>query len=99
MTADTLHHDALIETARLELDRAHRAVLAVDAGEIRRGMALALAALREAASDGLDTAAAPGRDVLTGVSATLERAQADLDAGSLAELANLLEAARKELNL
>ena len=99
MTADTLHHDALIETARLELDRAHRAVLGVDAGEIRRGLELALAALREAASDGLDTPASPSRDVLTGVSSTLERAQADLDAGSLAELANLLEAARKELNL
>ena len=99
MTAETLHHDALIETARLELDRAHRAVLAVQAGEIRRGLELAMAALREASGDGITSGATPGQDVLTSVSATLIKAQTDLDAGRLAELGALIEAARRELNL
>lgn len=98
MSADTLHHDALIETARLELDRAHRAMLAVDAGEIRRGVALAVAALTEASSDGLQSDASPGPDVVREVMATLAQVQTDLDNGSLAELGKLLEAARKQLN-
>ncbi len=98
MSADTLHHDALIETARLELDRAHRAVLAVEAGEIRRGVALALAALTEASSDGLTSDASPSPDVVREVMATLGQAQTDLDNGSLAELGNLIEMARKQIN-
>ena len=48
MTAEDHHQDALIETARLELDRAHRAALGMQAGEVRRGLELALAALQAA---------------------------------------------------
>ena len=97
MSAETLHHDALIETARLELDRAHRAVLAVEAGEIRRGVALAVVALKEADADGLQSDPA-GEGVIAGVLVTLARVQDDLDNGALVELGNLLEAARKQLS-
>lgn len=98
MSVEILHHDALIETARLELDRAHRAVLAVEAGEIRRGVSLAVTALTEASTDGVTSDATPGRDLLQAVLAMLGQVQADLDSGSLAELGNRLEAARKQLN-
>ncbi len=51
MSIEAHHRDALIETARSELERAHRAALAVEAGELRRGMTLAVAALRQAGDE------------------------------------------------
>ncbi len=41
MPTEEHHAEALIETARLELDRAHRAALGMEAGEVRRGLELA----------------------------------------------------------
>ena len=89
MTTESHHQGALIETARLELDRAHRAALTMEAGEVRRGLELALAALREAASAGT-----PDYEALAGRLAT---ALSDLDSGSLAEMTHIIETARKEI--
>lgn len=99
MTVEAHHQASLIETAQLELERAHRAALALDAGEIRRGVQLALDALREAAlpTGGEAEALVPPPDTLHRLAGTLERALADLQDGRLAELGTLLEAARKEL--
>ncbi len=99
MTVETHHQASLIETAQLELERAHRAALALDAGEIRRGVQLALDALRQAAVpvEGGAEAAVPPAATLHRLAGTLERALADLQDGQLAELGALLEAARKEL--
>lgn len=82
------HQTSLIETARLELDRAHRAALAIEAGEVRRGLELALAALREAGQ--ADGTLAPYADQVAA-------ALADLEAGKLAEMAHIIEAVRKEI--
>ena len=94
MTVEIHHQASLIEAARLELERAHRAALALDAGEIRRGVQLALNALSEAAES---PASVPSPETLHRLSATLGRALVDLQDGRLAELGSLLEAARKEL--
>ena len=89
MATEEHHAEALIETARLELDRAHRAALGMEAGEVRRGLELASAALRElAASQPEPYEALAGR---------LATALADLDAGSLMEMEKIIEAARKEI--
>ena len=61
----------------------------MEAGEVRRGLELAFAALREAAAGGSDT-----YDALAGRIAT---ALGDLDTGSLSEMTNIIEAARKEI--
>ena len=97
MTADNHHFDALIATARLELDRAHRAVLAVEAGEIRRGLELAIAALRDAATAPAGPDVAPSPETAGHIGTTLQTALADLDRGLLSELGTLLEGARKDL--
>lgn len=97
MTVETHHQASLVETARLELERAHRAALALDAGEIRRGVQLALDALRAAAVPVEGEASVPPAAVLHRLAGTLERTLADLEDGRLAELGTLLEAARKEL--
>lgn len=99
MTIETHHQASLIETAQLELERAHRAALALDAGEIRRGVQLALTAVREAAVpvEGEAEASVPPPAMLHALAETLERALVDLQEGRLAELGTLLEAARKEL--
>ncbi len=89
MTTDPHHHDALIETARLELDRAHRAAIAMQAGEVRRGLELAFAALREAAEGGVEP-----YDALAGRIAT---ALGDLDTGALTEMTQIIETARKQI--
>ena len=89
MSQDDHHQDALLETARLELDRAHRAAIALEAGEVRRGLELALAAFRSAGeADGARYAPLAGQ---------IEAALADLDAGSLAEMERIVEAVRKEI--
>jgi len=93
MPEESLHHDALVETARQELDRAHRGVLAVDAAEIRRGLSLALTALQAAQSAG----GAPDTTMIADAQIKVQRAMSDLDAGALAELGNLVEAARTTL--
>ncbi len=89
MTVEDHHQDALIETARLELDRAHRAAVAMEAGEVRRGLDLALAALRGASADGAQRYATLAGQIST--------ALVDLDTGSLAEMAHIIEAVRKEI--
>ena len=94
MTVEIHHQASLIEAAQLELERAHRAALALDAGEIRRGVQLALDAVREAAEAGVT---APPAETLQRLSGMLDRALVDLQEGRLAELGALLEAARKEL--
>ena len=89
MTVEDHHQDALIETARLELDRAHRAAVAMEAGEVRRGLDLALAALQSASTDGAERYGTLAGQIST--------ALADLDSGSLAEMAHIIEAVRKEI--
>ena len=85
------HHDALLETARTELGRAHAAAVAMSAAEIRRGLQLALDALREAA-------ALPGGLPSPEVAGQVERALAELDSGELADMERQLEQARAALN-
>lgn len=88
------HAGALLEAAKLELDRVHRAAIDADAGELRRGLDLALLSLQGAADAGLedDTSKA----VLAAIS-SLKVAQSDLDGGALAEMTHLIEAARTSL--
>ena len=89
MTVEEHHQDALIETARLELDRAHRAALGMEAGEVRRGLELAVTALRSLAQAGEERYGTMADRVGT--------ALADLDKGSLMEMAAIVEAVRKEI--
>jgi len=96
MTDDTppnqaLHAGVLLETARSELEAAHRAALAADAGGLRRGIELALTALAQ-----LDPGASDGPDIAS-VQASLQAAQTDLEAGQLVEMEKLLEEARAAL--
>jgi len=88
------HGRALLETAQLELDRVHRAAVTTNAGEIRRGLALAITALQEAGSAGLGEAA---EQTIGAVRASLEAARSDLDGGSLVEMEKLIETARGSL--
>ncbi len=94
MSIEAHHGRALLETAQLELDRAHRAAVAANAGEIRRGLDLALAALRESETAGLgaemDQAIGTVRDDLTA-------ARLNLDSGSLVAMEQLIETARTSL--
>ena len=94
MSVEEHHGRALLEQAQLALDRVHRAALAANAGEIRRGLDLAVTALQEAGSAGLD--ADIGQAIGT-VRATLEEARTDLDGGALVEMEKLIEAARSSL--
>ncbi len=89
MSSEAHHEDALVETAQLELDRAHRGAVAMDAGEMRRGLQLALTALQEAAAD----AAGP----LGALASKVEQALAALDGGSLTEMESLIESVRTSL--
>ncbi len=97
MTADH-HFDTLLATARLELDRAHRAALALEAGDIRRGLELSIAALAEAAATPAEPELTPSPETAGRIRASLQTALADLDRGSLSELGTLLEQARKALD-
>ena len=85
MSSEEHHREAALETARSELDRAHRGVLAMDASEVRRGLELALAALSET-TDGFAESAGK-----------LSRALVDLDAGALTEMDALIEDVRRSL--
>jgi len=85
---------AALEEAQLALDRVHRAALAANAGEIRRGLDLAIAALREAAAAGLGDVA---DQAIGSVQANLEVARTDLDGGALVEMEKLIETARSSL--
>ncbi len=89
MSQEEHHQDALIETARSELDRAHRAAISLEAGEVRRGLQLALTALR--------TAAQPGSEHYAALASRLETALTDLDEGALAEMGQIIETVRKEI--
>ncbi len=91
MSDDPHHRGALIETAGLQLDRAHLAATNMAGGEVRRGLDLALAALRDAARMETDDVS------LNGIISRLEEAMADLDSGKLAEMERLIENARTEL--
>ena len=77
------HKGALIETARAELDRAHRGALELDGAEMRRGLTLALEALQQA-----------GR---TDAAAHVQTALSDLDTGALADMEAAIERMRTGL--
>ena len=94
MSIEAHHARALLETAQLELDRAHRAAVTANAGEIRRGLGLALAALQEAGSADLGAAV---NQTIGAVQADLASARAKLDNGALVEMEQLIEAARSSL--
>ncbi len=96
MSVESHHARALLETAQLELDRVHRAAVAANAGEIRRGLDLALAALREAGLVGLG---AEVDQTIGTVQANLTAARTDLDNGALVEMEQLVESARNSLAL
>ena len=85
MSSEDHHREAILETARSELDRAHRGVLAMDASEVRRGLELALAALSDATGAPTESAG------------KLSQALMDLDTGALAEMDTLIEEVRKLL--
>lgn len=95
MTADKHHFDAFIATAKLELERAHRGALSAEAGEIRRGLELALTALREAAGE---ETSRPDPVTLTELQATLATALTELDSGQLSGMEARIEAARHRLD-
>ena len=104
MPSDILHYNALIATARGELDNAHRAAISAEAGDLRRGLQMSLNAMAEAATmpeadeepvAGEVPAASP--ELLASVRAMVEKAMADLEEGSLAGMASRIEDARKEL--
>ena len=94
MSVEAHHARALLEEAQLALDRVHRAAIAAEAGEIRRGLDLAVTALQQASSAGLGTEA---DQAIGTVRATLETARADLDGGALVEMEKLVETARGHL--
>ncbi len=87
MSQQEHHQGALIETARLELDRAHRAAISMEAGEVRRGLELALAALRSASAE-------DGGEPLAASASRIETALTELDEGSLAAMVQTIEAVR-----
>ncbi len=91
MSSEAHHEGALVETARLELDRAHRGAVAMDAGEMRRGLQLALKALQEAA-------AAEAAGALGALASKVAAALADLDGGPLTEMETLIESVRTSLD-
>jgi hypothetical protein len=90
MSTEQHHQGALIETARTELDRAHRAAIAMEAAEVRRGLSLAETALN-------DAAAGPDGELYRGLAARVAAAQADLAGGALAEMALIIEDVRKAI--
>ncbi len=94
MSVEAHHARALLEDAQLALDRVHRAAIAANAGELRRGLDLAVTALQEAGSAGLGTEA---DQAIGAVRATLETARTDLNGGALVEMEKLIEAARASL--
>lgn len=94
MSVEAHHGRALLEEAQLALDSVHRAAIAADAGEIRRGLDLAVTALQGAGSAGLGTDA---DQTIGTVRATLEAARTDLDSGALAQMEKLIETARSSL--
>ena len=81
------HRQALIETAQLELERAHQAAKSMSAGDIRRGLDIAIVSLRDAGPDAL----------LQTCRERLEQALASLDAGRLSEVGALIELVRKDI--
>ena len=94
MSTEVHHGRALIEEARSALDAVHRAVLAADAGGIRRGLGVADALLTETAQAGLgDEADAAVASVRSDITTAL----ADLEAGALMGMESLIEAARTKL--
>ena len=61
----------------------------MEAGEVRRGLNLAFAALRDAGTDGTEPYAT--------LASRIGTAMADLDTGSLSEMVQIIEAVRKEI--
>jgi len=94
MSVEAHHARALLEEAQSALERVHRAALAANAGEIRRGLDLAVTSLQGAGSAGLG---ADADQVIGTVRATLETARTDLDGGALVEMEKLIETARSSL--
>ena len=90
MSLEAHHDQALIETARSELDRAHRAVIAMQAGEVRRGLQLALTALQSVAAE-------EGGERYAALASQVQDALRALDTGALADMDTIIEAARKAM--
>jgi hypothetical protein len=90
MSTEQHHQGALLETARLELDRAHRAAIVMEAAEVRRGLGLAQTALRDAAAE-------PEGSCYDSLAARVTTALADLDGGDLIEMAKIIEDVRRDL--
>jgi hypothetical protein len=86
-----------MDTAGLELDRAHQAALAMQAAEMRRGLELALDALREAAAMPQDAGQSVGEEPLGQWIAELQLALGHLDGGSLSEMETLIEDVRRQI--
>ena len=89
MSDDQHHRDALLETARSELERAHAAAVSMDAAELRRGLELAAVAIREMER-------APG-EPMAGLSGRIDQALGELDRGELATMERHVEQVRTEL--
>ena len=84
MPSDAFRLSTLVETARSELTRAHRAAVNMDAAEMRRGLELAHTALRDAEM----------HEFAAKVASALEQ----LEAGTLAEMERLIETVRTDLD-
>jgi hypothetical protein len=91
MSIEAHHRAALIDTAGLELNRAHQAAVAMNAGEIRRALRIALSSLRSASGD-------DPSEPISGWISTLDRALTDLDGGALSEMATLIETVRRDID-
>ena len=94
MSIEAHHGRALIEEAQLALDSVHRAALAADAGNLRRGLDMADALLQQSAQSGLGENADAA---VAAVRADIATALADLESGALTSMEPLIEAARTKL--
>ncbi len=94
MSTEAHHGRALIEEARLALDTVHRAVLAADAGGLRRGLGVADALLQQTLQAGLGSEADAAIAIVRG---DIAKALTDLEAGELVGMEHLIETARTKL--
>ena len=94
MSIEGHHGRALIEEAQLALESVHRAALAADAGNLRRGLDMADSLLQQTAQSSLG---ADADAAVAAVRADIATALADLESGALTAMEPLIEAARTKL--
>ena len=94
MSIEAHHGRALIEEAQLALESVHRAALAADAGNLRRGLDMADSLLQQTAQSSLG---ADADAAVASVRADIATALADLESGALTAMEPLIEAARTKL--